>query len=120
MKPLHELLNRIRWDREFGDAALAIGYYDRVARKIVVIPLARAEYEHAEDEEFVLTTEEGRKVSIPFHRVRQVFRDGELIWSREGRRTGGEIKKAREQAVSTAAPRRRKAAPKSRRGPRST
>lgn len=82
MRPIHELLNRIRWDKEFGDAEFELGYFDRVDDKIIRIALARAVYDHPEDEGFQLTDEEGNTVSIPFHRVRQLWRNGELIWSR--------------------------------------
>lgn len=82
MKPLHEMLNRIRWDRSFGDAKFEIGYFDRVEGRILVIPLARAEYDHPEDEGFAMVDEEGRTLRIPFHRVKQLWRNGELIWSR--------------------------------------
>lgn len=45
MQPIDKLLARIKWDKEFGDAAFAIGYLDR---------------------------------------VREVFRNGALIWQRPG------------------------------------
>jgi uncharacterized protein (UPF0248 family) len=83
VKPIQELLDRIRWDASFGAAEFSIGYYDRVERRIIVIPLSRAGFDDAEGDSFRLVDEEGRTVSIPLHRVRQVFRDGELIWSRE-------------------------------------
>jgi uncharacterized protein (UPF0248 family) len=81
--PIHELLNRIRWDADFARADFSIGYYDRVEDRIIVIPLARASFERSgEADAFELTDEEGRTLSIPFHRIKQVFRDGELIWDR--------------------------------------
>jgi len=30
MKPIHEILNRIRWDREYARADFKVGYYDRL------------------------------------------------------------------------------------------
>jgi len=30
VQPLEELLNRIKWDVEFGKAEFALAYYDRV------------------------------------------------------------------------------------------
>lgn len=29
MTPIHELLSRIRWDKEFGQGRFEIGYFDR-------------------------------------------------------------------------------------------
>jgi uncharacterized protein (UPF0248 family) len=31
MRPIHELLARIRWDAEFANSRFVIGYWDRVA-----------------------------------------------------------------------------------------
>ena len=30
MQPIHELLNRIQWDKAFAQASFMIGFYDRV------------------------------------------------------------------------------------------
>jgi uncharacterized protein (UPF0248 family) len=83
MMPLHELLNRIRWDAAFGAAQFELGYYDRVTGEIIFIPLKAASYERPDDENFALVDAEGRTLNIPFHRVRRVMRDGRLIWSRD-------------------------------------
>ena len=55
MMPVQDLLHRIRWDPQFGKGEFEIGYDDRVA---------------------------GRVVRVPFWRVREVWRDGKLIWRR--------------------------------------
>ena len=38
MIPIHELLNRIRWDKDFSQSQFEIGYYDRRKEKIIRIP----------------------------------------------------------------------------------
>lgn len=40
MVPLHEILARIRWDAEFGRGEFALGYWDRVLGRLVVVPLS--------------------------------------------------------------------------------
>ena len=35
MIPIHELMNRIRWDEDFADADIIIGYYDRQEKEII-------------------------------------------------------------------------------------
>jgi uncharacterized protein (UPF0248 family) len=52
--PIHELLARVRWDPAFGRARFA----------------------------FEALEEDGSVHRVPYHRVRAVWRDGELIWSR--------------------------------------
>ena len=79
MQPIHELLDRIRWDGEFGNAEFAIGYYDRIEDRIVVVALGSCE---RTEDGFRMIDAEERVISVPLHRVRQVFRNGALIWSR--------------------------------------
>jgi uncharacterized protein (UPF0248 family) len=82
MIPIRSLLDRIRWDSEFGRAAFTIGYYDRVERKIVTVPLARIHLESGNHFSFTAVEEDGSVHEVPFHRVREVYRDGVLIWQR--------------------------------------
>jgi hypothetical protein len=39
MIPIHELLNRIRWDPEFAKGNFELGYYDRTEDRIIMVPL---------------------------------------------------------------------------------
>jgi uncharacterized protein (UPF0248 family) len=83
MKPLHELLNRIKWDAEFGNADFVLGYFDRFSPDLIMIPLGKAGFGEDKEDSFELTNEDGKQVNIPLHRVKQLYRNGELIWSRE-------------------------------------
>jgi uncharacterized protein (UPF0248 family) len=40
MMPIHELLNRIRWDKEFGSGRFELTYYDRSQHRLLRIPLS--------------------------------------------------------------------------------
>lgn len=82
MIPIHELLTRVRWDADFGNATFELGYWDRVEAQILRIPLGRTHYDRPDDETFRLVDEAGNAVNIPFHRVRKVWRNGALIWDR--------------------------------------
>ena len=83
MQPIHELLSRIRWDREFGLSSFEIGYYDRVEENIIRIPFDEIIQESGNTFSFQVIDREGIVHSIPLHRVREVFRDGVLIWQRQ-------------------------------------
>jgi len=83
MIPIHELLNRIRWDEEFGQAEFEIGYHDRVEDRIIRVPMRAIFFEPGDHFSFDLYDHEGELHSIPLHRVKQVFRNGALIWHRE-------------------------------------
>jgi uncharacterized protein (UPF0248 family) len=82
MLPIQDLLNRVRWDPEFGKAEFVVGYYDRVEGRIVRIPLRRIRFDTRDHFSFEAIEDDGSIHAVPLHRVREVWRDGELIWQR--------------------------------------
>ena len=82
MIPIHELLSRIRWDAEFARGRYVIGYWDRVKDRVLHADLREITWDADNATFFDLVDEEGTAHSIPFHRVREVWRDGSLIWQR--------------------------------------
>ncbi len=82
MRTIREILNRIRWDERFGAGAFEIGYHDRVRNEILRVPFLNIEMRSGNAFSFELETLDGDRKSIPFHRVRAVWKDGELIWER--------------------------------------
>jgi len=84
MIPIHELLSRIRWDRDFGSAEFIICYRDRLENELVRVPLKHLHFDQDDHFDFELSDDRGERRSIPLHRIREVYRNGELIWHREG------------------------------------
>lgn len=82
MIPIQELLSRIRWDPEFGRAEFVIGYYDRVRRCVVQVPFGRMHFEPGDHFSFTAVEADGSVHDVPLHRIREIYRDGELIWQR--------------------------------------
>jgi uncharacterized protein (UPF0248 family) len=82
MIPIHELLARIRWDTTFGQARFALGYWDRVAGKVLHADLRDIAWDADNPAIFDLVDADGQTYCIPFHRVREVWRNGVLIWQR--------------------------------------
>jgi uncharacterized protein (UPF0248 family) len=85
MVPIQHLLNRIRWDKGFGTSSFEIGYLDHVEQRIIRVPSRKIHFEEGNQFSFQLEDEMGEELSIPFHRIREVYRDGALIWQRSGR-----------------------------------
>jgi uncharacterized protein (UPF0248 family) len=83
MQPIHELLSRIRWDAEFGKGRFEITYEDHQLSKPVRIALDAIQWGEHHHFMFSTLTPLGEEVSIPLHRIREVYKDGLLIWSRE-------------------------------------
>jgi len=82
MMPIHELLNRIRYDRVFGQGRFEIGYFDRLEGAIYRVALHSIRFPEGERRVFELCDAQGQVRRIPFHRVREVWRDGRRIWQR--------------------------------------
>jgi uncharacterized protein (UPF0248 family) len=82
MITIRDLLNRIRWDRDFGQARFEFGYYDRVEKKRVRVPLEKVSFSEGEHFFLEVIAPDGAVHSVPRHRVRAVWRDGSLIWRR--------------------------------------
>lgn len=82
MIPLHELLSRIFWDPEFGRGEFRLGYLDHLRDELVYVPLQAVRQEVDSHFCFALTDAEGVVHSVPYHRVKEVWKDGELIWQR--------------------------------------
>lgn len=83
MTPIHELVARIRWDPEFGRGRFELAYLDRVDKHLVRVPPERIAFPRDEHFSFEAGEDDGSTHSVPYQRVRSVWRDGELIWSRD-------------------------------------
>jgi len=84
MIPIQELLSRIRWDPEFARARFRIGYYDRLEDRTVYVDFRELFFEPGDHFAFELVDIDGIVHHIPLHRIREVYRNGELIWQRRG------------------------------------
>jgi len=85
MQPIHELLARIRWDERLSRSQFDIGYWDRVVRATLRVSLGQISWNTDNPSLFEIVDTDGVGHSIPFHRVRKVWRDGVLIWDRDRR-----------------------------------
>ena len=85
MIPVQHLLNKIRWDKDFSTGSFEIGYQDHVEQRIIRIPFRKIRFEEGNRFSFELEDEMGETLQIPFHRIREIYRDGTLIWQRPDR-----------------------------------
>lgn len=82
MMPIQHVLNRIRWDSTYGVGFFEIGYMDHSSRRIIRVALKNVRFEEDNRFSFQLVDNMGEVLMIPFHRIRQVYRDGGIIWER--------------------------------------
>lgn len=83
MKSIQEILNRIRWDKDYANADFTIGYYDRMEDRLILAPFRELSFDEEDHFCFQLVDEEGVTHSIPFHRIKQLYKNGECIWQRD-------------------------------------
>ena len=82
MTPIHKLLDRIRWDKEFGRGRFEIGFFDRREGAIQRVALREVLFPPGERRAFQMVDESGQVRRIPVHRIREVYKDGQIIWKR--------------------------------------
>ena len=83
MIPIRDLLQRIQWDPEFGQGRFMIGYYDRLADQILRVGFQRVHLARGNHFSFDVEEDDGGMHMVPFHRVREVWKNGKLIWQRK-------------------------------------
>lgn len=88
MIPIHELLSRIRWDKEFARGQFEIGYFDRHERVVHRVALQHVTFPEDAHHAFEVVDASGQARRIPFHRVREVVKDGQVIWQRPNAGSG--------------------------------
>ena len=86
MIPIQALLSRILHDPEFGQGRWEVAYLDRQAPHLVRVPLEELRTQAHIGFVFEVVDSEGMTRSIPYHRVRQVWKNGKVVWSRTGAR----------------------------------
>ncbi|HEY5716764.1 MAG TPA: DUF504 domain-containing protein [Psychromonas sp.] len=82
MQPIHELLNRIRWDPEFGRGEFVVCFLDRIEAQLIKLPLSEITFISGDHYFFHYLDEEGDEHCVPFHRIKAVYKNGEVIWQR--------------------------------------
>ena len=95
MIPIHALLSRIRHDPAFGRGRWEIACLDRTLPGLVRLPLEAVHTKAHIGFVFDVVDEEGVVRSIPYHRVRQVWHEGKVVWARSGARPLGKEAKPR-------------------------
>jgi len=82
VETIRHLLNRIRWDDEFGRGTFEVGIYDRLKDIVEFQPLEKLKLEKGNHFSFTIICVDDVSVTIPFHRIREVRKNGQTIWRR--------------------------------------
>ena len=82
MMPVQDMLHRMQWDSAFGKSEFVVGYLDKVAGRVVRVPFGRVSFTRGDRFAFDVVEDDGSVHMVPFHRVREIWRDGVLVWKR--------------------------------------
>ena len=82
MQPVQELLNRIHWDPEFAKGEFELEFVDRFRSNLIRLPMRQVSFVPGEHFFFYYLDEAGEEHSVPYHRIRSIFKNGERIWHR--------------------------------------
>lgn len=83
MQTIRELLDRIHWDSEFSQGEFELGFLDHHCTEEVRIPLQRVIFLAGDHFFFYYTDTDGQQHSVPLHRIKSVYKNGQRIWHRE-------------------------------------
>ena len=79
MITIHDLLNKIKWDKRENPKQYLISYFDRIEKTLIKIPYTKIK--RIEGSFMVLDNEE--ESNIPLHRIKKVMKNGVIVWERE-------------------------------------
>ena len=79
MQPIHELLNKIKWDKREDPKQYSLFYFDRILNTLIKIPYTKIK--RIEGTFMILDNEE--ESNIPLHRVKKVAKDNVVVWERK-------------------------------------
>lgn len=83
MKPIQEIISRIRWDKSLSREKFKIAYYDRLENRLITVSLDRVHFSADDHFCFYIFDKQGEKHSIPYHRVKALYQNDNLIWQRK-------------------------------------
>ena len=83
MIPIQDLLNRIRWDKDFAQGNFDIGFYDRLQNSIIRVPINDIWFDQDDHFCFYFLDQVGNQHSVPFHRITDVYKNNQRIWHRK-------------------------------------
>ena len=75
MIPIKDLINKIKWDKKENPEDYSIHYLDRITQKLKKIAFTDINEIQGN---FMIIGES----NIPLHRIKQVRKKGQVIWSR--------------------------------------
>jgi len=79
MQPIHELLNKIKWDKRENPKLYSIFYYDRILKKLIEIPYKKIK--RIEGSFMILNNED--ESNVPLHRIKKVAKSNIVVWERK-------------------------------------
>ncbi|MGE3512826.1 MAG: DUF504 domain-containing protein [Vicinamibacterales bacterium] len=85
MRPIREVLNRIRWDPSYAGGQFSLAYIDHRRKEPVVVPFALVTFDAGTPSMIGVVDRDGESRKIPLHRIQRVYQGGDVLWERPPR-----------------------------------
>jgi len=79
MESIIDLINKIKWDAKEDPKDYTLAYQDRVLKTLIEIPYTKIKRLEGT---FMIIEKDGEETNIPTHRIKQVKKNGKVIWQR--------------------------------------
>jgi len=79
MIPIHDFLQKIKWDEKENLDEYEVAYFDQVQDKYLKVPYTNIK---RIEQEIFIVEQDGKESTIPLHQIKKIFRQGDMIWER--------------------------------------
>lgn len=73
-----QMLDKIKWSNKFKPEEITLSYFDRILNKNIKINYGEVKIE----DNFIILEKENKISEIPLHRLREIRKNGIVIWKR--------------------------------------
>lgn len=79
MRPIKDLLNKIKWDKREKPEDYSLFYFDRISKELIKIDYTDIK---SFEDNFIVAEKNNEEVYIPMHRIKEVRKNNIIVWKR--------------------------------------
>lgn len=79
MRPIKDLLNKIKWDKREKPEDYSLFYFDRISKELIKIDYTDIK---SFEDNFIVVEKNNEESFIPMHRIKEVRKNNIIVWKR--------------------------------------
>ncbi len=79
MRPIKDLLNKIKWDKRENPEDYSLFYFDRISKELIKIDYTDIK---SFEDNFIVVEKNNEESFIPMHRIKEVRKNNIIVWKR--------------------------------------